>query len=110
MATGYELHEDIAGKPITAPPVSSYINNYALVANTPVSITPPGNSELALFKGTANFYVRVAGAAAVPAANVTDGTGAELNPDLRYIAGATISLVAPANCIVTIAFYETRRK
>ena len=96
-------------------PPSNYILARALAANVAESVTAPSSSELSLqyaavFKCTcANWYYRVSGTAAVPAADITDGTGSENGPAALLIQqGTSISVVSPTADVLTIAFYRTR--
>ena len=70
------------------------------------SVTVPAGARIAVFNSTGNFYANWLAAAAVPTANITDGSGPELNPVARDISGlASFSLIAPANCVVTVAYF-----
>jgi hypothetical protein len=90
---------------VLSPP--GYINNYVLTANAAQNVTVPEGSGIAIFSGTADFYVNWRDTAVVPGANVTDGTGSELNPGARYTEGISMfSIIAPADAKVTIQFYE----
>lgn len=73
------------------------------------TVTVPAKAKYALFNANADFAVRWDGGTAVmPASNVTDGTGSELNPTVRsVVAGETFSLIsAAATDIVSIAWYS----
>lgn len=85
-----------------------YIDARVLAANTAETVTVPTGRNIVVFSGTADFYVRYnGGAAAVPAADVTDGNGSELNPTVRSVTpGGTFSIIAPATTVVTMAFYK----
>jgi hypothetical protein len=92
---------------VLSPP--GYINAYVLTANIPQNVAVPEGSGIAIFSGNADFYVNWRDTAAVPAANVTDGTGSELNPGARYLEGISMfSIIAPAAAIVTIQFYANK--
>jgi hypothetical protein len=87
---------------------ATYTNDYVLSASTPVTVTIPTGANLALFSATGSFYVNwIGGTAAVPGANVTDGTGVELSPtNFRNVTGlSTISIISPSSIVVTIGFY-----
>jgi len=75
---------------------------------TAESFTVPAGANFVVFSADNDFYARYTGTAAVPSADVTDGTASEMNPTARNIKGvATISVVsATANCIVTATFYK----
>lgn len=85
-----------------------YVDARVLAANTAETVTIPSNAKYVVFSATpALFYVNYQGTAAAPAADVTDGTGSELNPDVRYLGALTnFSIVAPATTIVTMCFYR----
>lgn len=88
-------------------PAPTYIAARVLAANTSEAHTvPPGVSRV-IFSANCNFYAIPGATAVVPAADVTDGTASELNPGAwDLIAGvATIALIAPTACIVTLTFY-----
>jgi hypothetical protein len=83
-----------------------YNDARVLAANVVESHTVPAGAKKVSFSATGNFYARFYGTAAVPAADVTDGTGSELNPGLRTLENVTaISLISPVACTVTMAFY-----
>lgn len=78
----------------------------SLAANTAESHTVPDGATQVVFSGTTNFYALANGTAAVPG-DVTDGSAAELNPLVWLLDGvATIGLIAPAACVVTMTFYK----
>jgi len=86
---------------------SDTINNRVLAAGVAESDTVPAGATMVLFSATGNFYCKINDTAAIPGADVTDGSGSELNPSGRIVAAAdTISLIAPADCIVTLAYYS----
>lgn len=61
-----------------------------------------------LFSSTKPFYIKLDGAAAIPAADITNGTSSELNPAWRWLAGnvTTIGLISPEDAIVTMTFFK----
>jgi hypothetical protein len=63
---------------------------------------------MALFEGTADFYVGYDQTAAVPGSSVTDGSGtSELNPTQRIVSKVTaLSLISATTCVVTISFFS----
>lgn len=84
-----------------------FVDYRVLAADTPEVHTVPTGAKYVLFKATGNFYANFGAAGAVPAADVTDGSGSLLNPELRSIDGAaTIGLEAPATCIVCLEFFK----
>jgi hypothetical protein len=66
-----------------------YINTYELTANVNKAITVPTGAKFILFTANNDIWVKVGGTAAIPSGDTTDGTGAELNPILRYIGSET---------------------
>ena len=86
----------------------SYVNNYALSASTAKSVTVPSGARVAVFNSDANLWVRYDGSdAAIPASDVTDGTGSELNPAARDVSELqSLSIIAAAACKVSISFYR----
>lgn len=86
---------------------SDYIDHRVLAANTAEVHTVPAGARYVLMSGSENFYARMNAAAAVPVADVADGTGSMINPGLRSLAGVTtIGLIAAAECIVSLEFYS----
>jgi len=84
-----------------------WIDARVLAANTAEAHTVPTGATHVVFSGTADFYVKYGGTAAVPAADVTNGSASELNPVAREIRGITsIGLISAATCIVTMCFYK----
>lgn len=78
------------------------------VASTAESITVPAGAKRVIFGYTSNTYVNCYATAAVPAADVTDGTGSELNPSSYLLPQevTTISVVsAVLNAVVIASFY-----
>jgi hypothetical protein len=70
--------------------------------------TVPAGANFVVFSANQDFYVRWNGTAAIPVADVTDGTGSELNPTVRrVVAGKTFSIIgSAASTVVTMAFYS----
>lgn len=88
-----------------------YVARRELVADTAETITVPTNASVALFAATADFAVSYnqGGTAFVAgiSGDADDGTAAELNPTVRYIAGCTsLSVISNAACVLTVAFYR----
>ena len=89
---------------------SNWINARVLAANTAETFQAPAGARFVLFSADGDFYCKIAPAstaAAIPAADVTDGTAPELNPAMRYIGEQEfISLIAPAATVVTMQFFK----
>lgn len=86
---------------------SQYVNAYVLVAATAQAVTIPTGARFALFSCNNDFYVDFqGGTAAVPAANVTNGSAPELNPAVRGIEGlSSFSVISPDAAILTISYF-----
>lgn len=84
-----------------------YVDSKFLTADSAKVQNIPSGARCVVFSSTSNFYAKVDGAAAVPLADVTDGSGAELNPAVWFIKGnSTIGVIAPTSAVVTMAFYS----
>lgn len=94
--------------PYGAPIGSSYINNHALAAATNEVITVPTNARWAFFACNVDVWVRYDGSAAsVPAADITDGTGQELNPTIRYVRNiARIDMISATAGVCSITYFR----
>ncbi len=86
---------------------SDRIDNLVLASGTAKTVTVPEGAGFAVFSATGTFYARFdGGAAAAPGADITNGTGSEVNPTARSVAGLpAFSVVAPAACVVAVAWY-----
>ena len=84
----------------------SHIDARALGVATNEAHTIPTGANYVVFSANADFYARPDATAAVPGADVTDGSGSEMNPSSWALQGnTTINLIAPAACVVTMSFY-----
>ena len=90
------------------PVFPTYIDARVLAANTNETHTVPTGAKYVVFAANcAAFYAKQGGAAAVPAADVTDGTGSALNPAGFGIDGvASIGLISPTACVVSLWFFK----
>lgn len=86
----------------------SYIDARVLAANVNETITVATGANAVIFSATcAAFYAIIGPTAAVPAADVTNGTASELNPAAWFVGTATqIGIIAPGACIVTLSWYS----
>jgi len=87
----------------------NYTDVRVLAANTAETHTVPAGAHFVVFSSNcAAFYVNWSTTATVPGADVTDGSGSELNPTQRYMGtGVTgLSLISPTTCTITMAFYQ----
>jgi hypothetical protein len=87
---------------------SDTINAYVLSGGVAKRITVPTGANIVKFASAGDFYVRWHASldAAIPVADVTDGSASEYKPTtaiLRCI--ASFSIIAPAGCIITASFY-----
>jgi hypothetical protein len=84
-----------------------YIDARVLASNIAESHSLPAGAKFVVFSATDDFWANYAATAAIPAADITDGTASEFNPITRYVGSgvSAISLIAPRACIVTMAFF-----
>lgn len=92
---------------------SDYVNSHVVLANTEEKETIPTGYEAVVINSTAPIYVKM-GTSTVTAAiptDVSDGSASELSPTAYAISSSDthISVISPSNCIVTFAYYDTRR-
>lgn len=85
----------------------TYVDASVLAANVAETRTVPTGARYVIFsQNCAAVYMKLGATAAVPAADVTDGTASELNPAAWFITGSTqISMIAPTACTITISWY-----
>lgn len=88
-----------------------YVDNVT-IGTTAKSVTVPSSAAFVVFGSDVNFYVKysTATAAALPstASNVTDGTGNELNPNTRYIYGASgLSIIGASSGSMSLAWFRS---
>lgn len=100
----------VPGRESIAPVASDFVDARVLAANTAERHTLPAGAAFVSFSADGDFYVRFgnnAVNAAVPAADVTDGSASTLNPGVRRIpADAThVSIIAAATRVVTLEFW-----
>lgn len=88
-------------------PAPDYVNTRILAAGVSETFTVPGGIRWMLFSANCDFFAKKGATAAVPGADVTDGTGSELNPSAWFIERvAQVSVISVGTCIVTGAFYR----
>lgn len=98
---------DVNGQSSYSIPFSDYVNVQALAAGVAETVNLPSNAKFIIFSSTGDFYARINGTAVIPAGDITDGTGSEINPIIRSLVGVTsLSIIAPSGCQVTMAFYS----
>lgn len=92
----------------------TYVQARVLAAGVSETVTLPAGTRIAVFSATCNFYAKTGATAAVPAADIADGTASELNPTAWYYSNAatatqTVSVITPdPACVITIAAYKGR--
>jgi hypothetical protein len=92
---------------------SDALYEIALAASTAQATPVPLGSRFAIFSATGDFYARYDGAAAtIPSSATWTSGNVELNPGVRKVTALTaesstvISVIAPTDCVITIAFYS----
>jgi hypothetical protein len=94
------------GKSSLTPPFSDYVYNYSLAANTAESITWPTNANRVNLACQAPYWVRVGGTAAVPVADVVDGTGSALNSAQRRRGSeSSVSIISATAQVCSAEFW-----
>lgn len=92
-------------------PAPTYVQARVLAAGVAETVTLPANTRIVIFSANCNFHAKPGASAAVPAADVTDGTASEMNPSAWYFAnaaGATqdVTVISSGACIVTLSAYQ----
>lgn len=85
-----------------------YVDAKVLAAGVSETYTVPTNASWWILSADGGFYIKRAATAAVPAADVTDGTAAFYVPagvQCRVPGGATVAVISAANRVITIAPY-----
>lgn len=87
--------------------IQGHVDNYVLVADAHKTISVPNGAVWATFNSTADVWIRIGGTAEVPAGDVTDGTGSELNPGTRFVEGAsTIGAISADGAKLSVSFHR----
>lgn len=98
--------DDAMGRPSLAIVSSDTFLAIVLTAGTSKQIPVLARARIVLFSATAPFWARIGGAASVPAADVLDGSAAELNLVARQVrGGGVIGLAAATATTVSLSFY-----
>lgn len=91
------------------PPLSDYVNSYALAASTAETITWPEGMTHCNIVGVAgvDYYVRAGGTATVPSADTTDGTASARNvaQRARYESEVSFSIISAYATVITVEFW-----
>ena len=84
-----------------------YVDVRVLAATVAETHTVPTGYNTVLFSSNCDFFARPGASVAVPAADVTDGTGSELNPATWNTTGMTqFSLISASTCTITMSWYR----
>jgi hypothetical protein len=93
--------------------VPDYVDARVLAANTAESHTIPAGAKFVRLTGSVAFYARFGDTAAIPSADITNGTSPILvSPNCcpatyRIPEGVTtIGVIASAICVITLEFFE----
>lgn len=85
----------------------TYVNALVLAPGVSETFSVQATIRWMLFSSTCDFYAKTGATAAVPAADVTDGTASELNPSAWFVEGSTqVSVISASACTVTAAYYR----
>lgn len=89
-------------------PAPTYVDARVLAASTSETQTIPTSSRFVVFSATCDFWAKPGSSAAVPAADTSDGSAAELNPSAWSITSSMtqITVISSVVCTVTMAFYK----
>ncbi|WP_353862021.1 NAD/NADP transhydrogenase alpha subunit-like protein [Azospirillum formosense] len=103
---GFMVTSDSMGKNTSIIPPSDTLMMLVLTAGVSKSVTVPAGARVMLLSATGNVFVRYGSAPSLPTGDILDGTAPELNPAARRVDGfTTVGLVAPMDCVTTLAFY-----
>lgn len=91
------------------PPISDYVNAYALAASTAETITWPEGMTHCNIVGVSgvDYYVRTGGTATVPSADTTDGTASARNvaQRRRHENENSFSIISASATVITVEFW-----
>jgi len=97
---------DVMGRDTEAVAPSDSVLIIFLTAGAAKSVTVPDRARVVSINATGDVFVRFGDVAALPTADILDGSAPELNPGSRRVdAGSRIGLIAPVDCLVNLAFY-----
>lgn len=92
-------------------PAEGYVDNFVLAAGVAETVTVPAGARVVYFSTTADFWVRFSNdsplpAAAVPSADVTDGTGSVFNPRSRDVTSfSQFSIISDYAAKLSLSWY-----
>lgn len=102
----FHMLEDAMGRVSSAVHRSDNVMAVLLAGGGAKRVDVPAGARLVLFNATGPFWAKFGGAAAVPTADILDGSAPELNPIGRSVTGiASIGLAASQACTVNLVFY-----
>lgn len=84
-----------------------YIYTNVLAAGVTEAVTVPTGAKYVIISATTNIWVKIGGAATVPAGDTTNDSGSELNPGVRYLNSATtVGIISETASKVSLMFYK----
>jgi len=86
-----------------------YTNTMVLAANTAESITVPAGAQFVILNGNVDYWADFVTTAAIPAADVTDGSSPVLINAINVFSlegATTISVISASTCLATASFYK----
>lgn len=88
------------------PPMTPYVNSYAVSAGVAETITWPAGALWCNISAGANYWTRVGGTATVPGADITDGTSSTLNAAQRAKGPeSSFSIISATSQQVSVEFW-----
>lgn len=104
----FEIPASHGGAPAFLRAAPTYVDARVLSASSNEDHTVPSGGRFVIFSANCSaVYAKRGGTAAVPGADVTDGSASELNPAGWFLEGVTtIGLISPEACVVTLSFYK----
>jgi hypothetical protein len=106
--SNFVIPSDVARRyPSNIRPYPTYIDARVLAPGVSETHTMPANTRFVIFSANCDFYAQSGASAAVPAADVTNGTASELNPAAWYFntPPTQITVISPVACVLTMAVY-----
>lgn len=101
------FHMDANGRETEEIQPSDHVENYVLSAGTPRTVQVPPSARYVFLNFTRTVYATYDREAFIPAQDVADGQGVEINPTRRRLKTVrSISLVSESDCVVSLAYYS----
>lgn len=89
-----------------APPISDYVNSYALAANTAETITWPTGAVYCNISAQAPFWINSTTTATIPSTDVTNGSASTLNPAQRKRGSeSSFSIISSSSQQISVEFW-----